>query len=385
MATIKVMLNPYADKDGLSLIFVRVEHKGIRRKIPVDKVAKKFWTGSQVSGKHPKALLINSTIASKEAEIKRYLADCQLHGKPVHLDLIGTGRASYSFTDYLRNRSKVYRAAGKIIMSKKVDRFVLELIECAGREVYFEEVTVDFLRKLEQKQIDNGNVENTRHKKFKFLGEFYGHAMIEGKAPAPNHFKAYKIAQKPVKKDKLTDAQIAAIESLQVAGPVADARNLFLFSFYTKGQRFETCVTLRRNQVRNGRVYFRTNKGNSYLSVKIHDRLQAILSLYPDGEMIFPFVKTIPADPEEYISVIGTQNTMVNKYLKVVATLAEIDTKLTFHIARHTFAYQLKKVTDNINVIQDSLGHSDQRTTQIYLKALEDDRLDAEMEKLYGV
>jgi integrase/recombinase XerD len=70
--------------------------------------------------------------------------------------------------------------------------------------------------------------------------------------------------------------------------------------------------------------------------------------------------------------------------LKTVAALAGITKDLTFHIARHTFASHLQDVTDNIHVIKDSLGHSKSQTTEIYLKALSDERLDKDMDKLYG-
>lgn len=50
-----------------------------------------------------------------------------------------------------------------------------------------------------------------------------------------------------------------------------------------------------------------------------------------------------------------------------------------------SFADQLSDLTDSISVVQAALGHSDERTTRIYLNALKDERLDPEMEKLYGV
>jgi integrase/recombinase XerD len=67
-----------------------------------------------------------------------------------------------------------------------------------------------------------------------------------------------------------------------------------------------------------------------------------------------------------------------------VAQLAGITLNLSFHISRHSFAWHLKQTTDNIHVIQDSLAHSRSATTEIYLKALDDEALDPEMEKLYG-
>jgi len=387
MPTVTVLLNEAYDAGtGLYPIVIRVEHQGKRRSLPIGfKVQKKFWKDGQVAGKHPDASLINARIAERQAEIKRYLADCQLKGKPVDIYLIGKKRAAYSFTDYLVHRSAQYKAAGKVIMYRKTKRFAAELLACAGGQVYFEDIDLDFLRQLEQYQRDLGNTDNTRHKKFKFLREFYGQAMQEGKAPAPNPFKSYKIQERPVKKEKLLAPEIKAIEDLPLSGALADARNLFLFSFYAKGQRFENCITLRRDQVRNGRIFFVTNKGKDPISVKIHGRLQAILDLYTGEEFVFPMIRELPSDPEKYINLIGSWNTVVNKNLKAVARLAKIKTPVSFHIARHSFANQLKGVTGNIHAIKEALGHSDYRTTEIYLKSLEDEAIDGEMEKLYGV
>jgi site-specific recombinase XerD len=396
MPTITTMLNEaYADKNGLYPIIIRIAHNGLRRRISVGhKIEKKFWLDGQVSRKHPEAAQINAIIDQKTADIKRYLADCDLHGKPIHLDLIGSGRTSYSFTGYLRQRSVQYLAAGKssiaekgkIVMSQKVDRYVKELEAVASRQVFFEDVTLDFLRRLDQYLIECGNAENTRHQKFKRLGEFYDQAIAEGKATGSNPFDGYKIPKRDAKKEKLSPAEIAAIESLALKpGAVNDARNLFLFSFYTKGQRFETCVTMRRTQVADGRIMIITNKGKDHMSVKIHARLQAIIEQYQgDGELLFPFLDQLPTDPEDYLSAVGSQNTIFNRNLKTVAALAKIKKRLTFHIARHSFADQLSNLTDSVSIIQAALGHSDEKTTRIYLNALKDERLDPEMEKLYG-
>ncbi len=394
MASITPILRPYVGKDGCQQIVIRVELAGRHRLIPTGhKVQARHWNGSEVV-KHPDARIINSAIASKLAEIRRYFAECELRGQPVRIDLIASGRTSYSFTDYLRGRSVQYLAAGKqsiaekgkIIMSQKVDRYVKELEAVYGRQVYFEDVTLDFLRQLEQSMIEAGNVENTRHQKFKRLGEFYAQAITEGKATGSNPFDAYKIPARPARKEKLSAEEIAAIENLELKpGPVNDARNLFLFSFYTKGQRFETCVTMRRDQVINGRIVIITNKGKDHMSVKIHSRLQGIIDQYPaTGELLFPFIRELPTDPKGYLAVVGSQNTVFNRNLKTVAALAGIKKPLTFHIARHSFADQLSNVTDSISVVQAALGHESEKTTRLYLNSLKDERLDPEMEKLYG-
>lgn len=388
MASITPILNHYEDKKGKQQIVIRVEHEGRHRLIPVGhKVAASAFENSQVKSKYPDAAIINSAIASKLSSIRRYFADCDMKGVPVRLELVGTGKTTHSFTEYLDHRATQYQAKGKIIMKRKVERLAIELRACYGRnQVLFEEITGDGLRDLENWMIKNGNGNNTRHKKFKFLGEFFTHAIDEGKATGPNLFKKYKIEKKPVKKEKLSDADIKAIEELQLKpGAVADARNLFLFSYYAKGARFENCIMLTRDRFKEGRIYFRTNKGNDHISVKIHARLQAILEQYPGPGFVFPFVSAVPKDPEAYIKLVGSRNVVVNRNLKTVAALAGIDKPLKFHIARHSFADHLMKKSRQISVVQESLGHADERITRMYINALGDEILDPEMDKLYGV
>jgi integrase/recombinase XerD len=407
MPAITPMLDTRARKRGdLFPIVIYVYHKGQRRFINTGyKIERKHWDKNRVV-RHPDAVIINSKISSVIHDAQQYLAECALKNREPDLQMIGRQRKAYSFNDYLIHRAKQYLDKDMIVMNQKCRRFNRELLmffnkgltleeiaaaekrnQLTGLHVYFDDINYDFLRDFDSWLVKIGNGPNTRHKKFEFLGKFYNEAMQDGKAPQPNPFKKYKISIKPVKKEKLSVKEIEAIENLKLApGPVNDARNLFLFSYYTKGQRFENCVTLKKNQVHGGRVHFRTNKGNKYVSVKIHSRLQAILDYYKDvpGDMVFPLIDHIPQEKRAYISLIGSRNAVVNKNLKIVAQLAGITLNLSFHISRHSFAWHLKQTTDNIHVIQDSLAHSRSATTEIYLKALDDEALDPEMEKLYG-
>jgi site-specific recombinase XerD len=383
MPTITPMLDPRYTTDTRPLV-VRVQHKHQRRYIPtgIKLTTSQFDNGKIV--KHPDARIYNSRLSALLADINRYIADCELHNKRIRLELIGTGSDSHSFTAYLEHRAGQYKQKGQIVMSRKLTRFVTELHDCFGGNVHFDDITADTLRTLDVYLIRAGNNDNTRNKKFKFLRQFFGQAFDEGLTSMRNPFKQYKIPVKPVRKDKLSLAEIDRIVKLSLAGTTHHVRNLFLFSYYAKGARFENCVTLRHAQIKNGRIDIIANKSGKHISVKIHPKLQAILAQYKGKGLVFPFLYEIPTDPTEYLSAIDSQNTIVNRHLKVVAHLAGISINLTFHIARHSFAQHLKDVSGNIHAIQDALGHSDQRITQVYLKALGDDLLDTEMDKLYG-
>lgn len=407
MPTVKVMLDKrYKSKDNTHQILIRIRNgKDIRDIGTGYKVQEKDWKGDQVAGKHPDARIINSHIEHVVAEAKQYLAECKLHKKTIRLDLIGKKQGSHSWVDYLLYRAKQYHKKGMLRTEHKVNRAAKEFVvfnnpnitfkqlfedEKAGRKfpgapVFMDDINNDFLRNYEGFLVGLGNDNNTRRKKFKNLRTWYQDAIKDGKASEPNPFKEYSIPQKPVRKAKLTYAEVQAIEQLELKpGPVNDARNLWLFSYYCKGNRFETCVTTRRSAIRNGRIYFKMNKGEKYISVKIHSRLQAIINHYPNGEFLFPYIKEIPTDIKEYQTLIESRNVVVNRNLKILAGLAGITSELSFHIARHTLAFHLKMKTDNIHVIKEALGHSKTSTTEQYLQGLDDEFIDKEMDKLYG-
>ena len=65
-------------------------------------------------------------------------------------------------------------------------------------------------------------------------------------------------------------------------------------------------------------------------------------------------------------------NQKINEYLKEIAALCKIDKRVSFHLARHTFA---TTITLNNNVpietVSKVMGHSKISTTQIYAKILQ--------------
>ena len=74
---------------------------------------------------------------------------------------------------------------------------------------------------------------------------------------------------------------------------------------------------------------------------------------------------------------------MVNRRLKKIAELADINEPLSTKWTRHTFASILKnEVKASINEISELLRHGDVKTTEIYLKDLEVGEKDAIVRKM---
>lgn len=395
MATATAILNKkYHSKNGYQVGVLLINGRKQKFHKSGYLIEEKHWGGTHVKESHPDADIINSILEDDLTKAKRYFRDCRISDVPIDLELVFKEIKSHSWTDYLRHRAKQHEEAEQIEMKLKCDRFAKEFVRCFGRDIYFSELTQDNLRKYDAwlmkenpETSKKANSANTRKKKFEFLGKYFNNAIDDKKVIGENPFEKYSIKGTPVKKDKLTIDQIKAIEDLDLKpGILRLAKDLFLFSYYCKGLRFENCIAMPKGAIINGRLHYRINKGNKYLSTLIHPKLQTIIDNYIENETDTIFGRFNLSDidtPLKKRKVIGSENAYINKALKDIAMMAGIKTKLSMHISRHSFAFHLKQVSDNIHVIKESLGHTKTSTTETYLQSLGDEFLDKEVAKVY--
>lgn len=70
------------------------------------------------------------------------------------------------------------------------------------------------------------------------------------------------------------------------------------------------------------------------------------------------------------------QQCLINKTLKKLSKLIDIDITLTMYVARHSWATNAKEKNVPVSVISDSMGHNSEKTTQIYLRSINADQID---------
>lgn len=72
----------------------------------------------------------------------------------------------------------------------------------------------------------------------------------------------------------------------------------------------------------------------------------------------------------------------VNGHLENIGRTLGIELKLTTYVARHSYATVLKRSGVPTSLICESLGHSSERVTQIYLDSFENEQMNTAMKNL---
>ena len=152
------------------------------------------------------------------------------------------------------------------------------------------------------------------------------------------------------------------------------ARDLFMFSFYCRGMSFVDVIRLKHDGIVRDTIFYTRSKTGQRLQIGLLPAMKEIIEKYrTSGPYIFPYIHgQSPRDAyTQYRYSLGT----VNRYLKRLGTLLNIGIPLTTYVARHSWATIAKNEGIPISLISEGLGHTSEKTTQIYLNSFAVDTL----------
>lgn len=158
--------------------------------------------------------------------------------------------------------------------------------------------------------------------------------------------------------------------------PVCEyARNLFLFSFYTRGMSFVDLAFLKKTDLNCGILFYRRRKTGQLLQIRWEDCMQKIVDRFDttDSPYLLPIIKTPGVNERnQYISAAH----LVNRKLKEIGYQLRLPIPLTMYCARHAWASIAKSKNIPISVISEGMGHKSEITTRIYLSSLDNSTID---------
>ena len=154
-------------------------------------------------------------------------------------------------------------------------------------------------------------------------------------------------------------------------------RDIFLFCIFACGIPFVDVAFLRKSQVSaDGYLTYKRRKTNQQVSLKLQPCALEIVHRYANAnsDYVFPFLaREIPEEAHrEYLGKLCYYNKLLGKLGKQ----AGLSRPLTSYVARHTWASLAYHQNAEMAVISKGLGHTSSRTTQVYIKGIDDTRLD---------
>lgn len=154
------------------------------------------------------------------------------------------------------------------------------------------------------------------------------------------------------------------------------ARDLFLFSFYTRGMAFVDMAYLRHSDISNGTLTYHRHKTGQQLTVRWEQQMQDIVDRHPNGnaDYLLPIIRRNNGrERGQYRHC----HRIVNQQLRTIGQRLGLHQPLTTYVARHSWASIARTMDVPIGIISEAMGHTSEHTTRIYLKSLDTERLDS--------
>lgn len=154
----------------------------------------------------------------------------------------------------------------------------------------------------------------------------------------------------------------------------AFARDMFLFSLYTRGMSFIDMAYLKKSDLHNDMLSYRRRKTGQQLFIRWEPCMQTIVNRYKcsTSQYLLPIISSKSHDSRrEYKNALFR----VNRILKSVAYKIGLPS-LSMYVARHSWASIAHSKNIPISVISEGMGHESETTTKIYLASLDSSLID---------
>lgn len=402
MSSIKIILWKHRKKkDGSFPLRLRITHNRKTRYIFIGHhIQEKDWdeVKSTVKKSHPNSTRLNNLIIQKLAEANQTLIDLETEKKAISSKSIKDeivvpltqttfNQVAQSYLDELERTSKLKRLSSDKTRVNHFNTFA------NNDDLTFQHIDESFLKRFSlhlktKKKVSERSIINN----LIVIRTLFNRAIKLGIVDAKYYpFGKGKIQLKFPETEKvgLNIEEIKALELTKDLPPKQDhARNIWLTSFYFGGIRIGDVLKLQWSDIYDGRLHYRMGKNKKLLSLKVSDKAHKIFEKYKankksESNFIFPDLKTAnPKDPKDIYRKEKIADKHLNRHIREVMTGLEINKRIGFHSARHSFAHLSSDI--DVRQLQKIFRHSNLTTTIGYMESINHTNTDDALDKVTG-
>ncbi len=262
-----------------------------------------------------------------------------------------------------------------------------------GKDFFFSDINLQFLTKFDAYLTIRGLKPNAAFVPVRTFKTLLNYAKKEGLAAKEfDPFKDFSFTKyrkdKPIKRAISRD-DIRKIDTLSTTEGSMQfhAQKMFMFIFYSAGINFIDLAYLRFENISANRLTYVRRKTKEQIVVNLLEPALEIIKYYKINHpnkagYVFPILNERHITAESKDNRVTKMLKNVNRCLKELAQLADIQAKVTTYVGRHSFATSLRNAGVPTAIISQALGHESESVTKAYLASFESDVMEEAMRKL---
>ena len=386
MATIKVKLRPSSVVGRAGTIYYQVTHRRATQQITTNiRLQPDEWDaiGEQVVVSVEDRSTIQNRIDSDIALLKRIIKDLDNSGVTYSVgDIVKRFKSlecHVPVLDFMKNQIRLMRNANRLGTALNYEKTMKNFAEfLGGVNLLFSAMTEQLIADYNAFLVQRGMVRNSISFYMRIMRAVYNKAVRQKLVEQSHPFTEVYTGIDRTRKRAVSESVISQLYKLKLAEgtPLALARDIFIFSYCTRGMAFVDIAYLKKENIQNGVICYARRKTVQLLSVRIEPSIQRIIDRYSSAlsPYVFPILTSTETKEsyEEYLVAINNHNRLLRRLSKMLPA----GCKLTSYTSRHSWATAARNHNVPISVISAGMGHTSEQTTQIYLTMLENSVID---------
>ncbi len=392
MATVKVKFRASSIGTKAGRLYYRVIHNRMARQVHTGyKLYASEWDSCRSEivlplgieeSRRSYLLRLNAAISCDMSRLRNIVARLEREGSPYTADrVVELYKSSEECGGFIAFAWRIVGELNRVGKRRTAETYATSLNSftrfCEGCDVAFEAMDSNLMMEYETFLKLAGLCPNSTSYYMRNLRAIYNRAVEKELAVQRYPFKhVYTGIDKTVKR-AVTLKVIRQIRDLDLSfNPTIDyARDLFMFSFYTRGMSFVDMAYLKKKDLQNGVLSYRRQKTGQQLFIKWEKPMKKIVAKYDTSgtPYLLPIIRNMDADDRKQYRNAAHQ---VNVKLRKLGERIGLAIPLTSYVARHAWASIAKSKNIPISTISEAMGHDSEATTRIYLASLDSSVVD---------
>ena len=386
MATIKVKLRPSRVVGKAGVIYYQITHNRKTRQITTKlRVHPTDWDTNEckLAQSTPNRTMIQTRIDSDVAVLQRIVSALDNYEKTYTVDdVVNHYKSPHSHIavlDYMLAQIEHLRATNRLGTALNYKKVMCSFSQfLAHMQLPLSALTEEVIANYNAFLIRRGLVRNSVSFYMRVLRAIYNKAARQKLIEQQHPFTEVYTGIDQTRKRAVNESIISQLYRLKLNPNthIALSRDLFIFSYCTRGMAFVDIAYLKRSNIQNGVLTYTRRKTGQLLSIRVEPCIQRIIDRYAciDSPYLFPIITSTEATEayEQYQAALNRHNRLLGRLSEMLGC----GCKLTSYTSRHSWATAARNHNVPISVISQGMGHTSEQTTRIYLTMLENSVID---------